>query len=374
MRIDDIINASYILLENENSESIERRFNQLPHINEFKSSSDSFTDPIPELFCDVYLKLLQHENLCITTDILSISLDDILKKLPGNQRFKKMKVDNPILKKNAHDYLKKNRLSLAKIVFESDNVGSNELKKYDKAVDIIDEIIAVLTRNTRLRYNKRISEQLLITAIQCYIFIDNAQKIENSFYHYKTSDKKSLYNEMSLGTDALDKNQLAIVTLIYDTYYVKCGKTAIASLHKFHNYADKTINLMLSCSNTHHMLCTLANALPYLNGFLVKPDRIAEIIEYINSQLVFQYTVNVKEDLLNRFIAIVDTGKIVLGLMDQINQAIYKSKSSDTIELSIFDDVLNIKCYYGFKMEICSECKQVKFTDVIFERITYPVC
>ena len=372
-RIECIIFASNdFLIESDNLKPLIDKISLLPPYDEYINYSQNITDKKSNLFCDVYLKLLQHENLGRINDILSISVDDVLKMLPVGQRFYKMDMGKVILKAEAHNYLKSNRASLAKIVFESDSVDSNDLKRYDNAVENIDNLIDILSRNTRLCDSELIREALLVVILQCYIFINKTKGIKNPFFHYKTSDKKTLRNEMNLGTDALDKNQLAIATLIYDTYYAKCGKKEIRNIvNQFHTYADNIIKMLMSCTSIEQMVYIYSASWPYLKGFIYKDDIIDYIIQEANKLLKKGYTIRIDTTIKSMLVALIIDRDVFNGFINFINYAICALKCSEHISIRIIDDLLDITRMYEVEIEICSKTKKVNINRVYLKKVDF---
>lgn len=358
-KIDDIINDSYKLLKSDSSTSLSRKMEFLPSLKDLEDITCTVS-PSSSVFSDIYYKLLQHENLGRIQDILTLSLDDISERLPGNTRFKELKTNNMIPKENVKEYLQKNKESLVKIVFETDQVKNYDNDKYDRAVEIINGMISILSKNTRLYMEKSISEKVLITALQCFIFIDKTSFVENSFFHHNTSDKKrSLYKEMKSGTAAFEKNQLAIIMLIYDTYYMKCGFTNITDLHKFHNYADNVIRILMSSDNINQMLFTLAEVLPHLNGYLITDKAIINAFLKLNSKLADHYMLNIEKSIVKSFFALMDISTIFYQFIQGVNDAINSLKSSENFGFIILDEDLELEYHYNCEISINSYTKRV---------------
>lgn len=177
---------------------------------------------------------------------------------------------------------------------------------------------------------------------------------------------------MNSGTDALDKNQLAIATLIYDTYYAKCGKKEIRDIiNQFHAYADNVIKLLLSCNSIEQMVNTYAIALPYLNGFTYTDDTIDCIVQGINVLLRNGYTTNIDKSILSMLTDLINNENIYYGFIAYINNAIITLKSSTNITIEIADDLLDITITYEVEMEICDMTKQVNINRVYLKKVDF---
>lgn len=152
-------------------------------------------------------------------------------------------------------YIKENRSLLARIVFIKKDITSNEYAKFDRMAADIPTFIEVLNDNTFYKHSETIPAALIVS----YLLIANSpivkEHLPNPFYHYKTSDQKTLNAERKNGIQAFRKNQIALIFLVIRQMDFLLGRTQERSiLDQIEIKVDKIIRKILSCNSTGDML------------------------------------------------------------------------------------------------------------------------
>lgn len=182
-----------------------------------------------------YLKLWQYENLCREKEILEITdrTQKFIRELPDDLSEYQKLAGKTVLKEKLQEFLleKENRRFLAKLVFMTDSVDSNQLKKYNKAAEKIEKYIDMLNDNTSVNKFIDVPQLLIVAALQEIIFLDKNEFITNPFYRHTTSEKdRTLNSELSYGTQAFRKNQIAWVGRVNTRYNAYNGRKEEALL------------------------------------------------------------------------------------------------------------------------------------------------
>lgn len=181
----------------------------------------------------MYLKLWQYENICREKEIIEITekTQEFLKELPDDLTEYQKLAGKTILKENLQDFLKNNRKFLAKLIFMTDTVDSNQYKKYNMASKKIEYYLEMLNQNTFVNKFIDIPQLLVVVAMQEIIFLDKTEFIGNPFYRHTTSEnKRTLNSDLSNGANAFRKNQLAWVGRVNTRYNAYNGRKKEALL------------------------------------------------------------------------------------------------------------------------------------------------
>lgn len=266
--------------------SFTHRIEELPKTSKSYNPIKSHQHSIFEQF---YLKLIEHENSGRQNDIIDLyNVEFESKNLPKQRRiFQKLATNTLIPRQNVQSYFTKHKNRLSKIVFEKNKPTSYEFDKYSVAVATIDKALEIINLNTFFDYGYGIPEKLLIVIMQVYIFIDKQQDVKNSFYGYRSSDKKRIRKEMSVGLESLSKNQLATSKFIWDLYYEKCGKKEIrAAITQYERSIDEMLKMILSGDTIEDLYYKYLNVVWDSTNIII-PSKINDyVVNYINDLLI----------------------------------------------------------------------------------------
>lgn len=203
-------------------------FEPVAHINEHGKYKHSLLETM-------YLKLWQYETICKEKEILEITekTQKFLAELPDDLSEYQKLAGKTVYKENLQEFLtdKKNRKYLAKLIFMTDKVDSNQYKKYDMASQKVKNYLDMLNQNTSVNKFIDVPQLLIVAAMQEIIFLDKNEFIDNPFYrHTKSEKERKLISDLANGTNAFRKNQLAWVGRVNTRYNAYNGRKEEALL------------------------------------------------------------------------------------------------------------------------------------------------
>lgn len=206
-----------------------------------------------------YLKLLQHENLGRENDIIdvnktiSISSEDNV----NEEYIKKMKVlmNELISYDKLSEYLLEieNRKRIAQIVYNTDKVNSNQLRKVKDSIEHVKVLLSMIEENTSISFLHGVPFLVIISCLQEIIKLKKTDILENNYYHYKNSP--TMYTELINGNCAHTKSQIAWVTKVLNR--INCNKgygKQTEIVRKIELLLDKIIKKILEYPNIDDML------------------------------------------------------------------------------------------------------------------------
>ncbi len=239
-----------------------------------------YKDSLLETF---YLKMVQHESLGRESDILDIA--DIAMDLN-----EEMIIYNPekyiefafevVAKEKIHEFVKENRKEITQLVFEHDKVTSNEFQKFDTAVEKINYCMDMFNENTFTWQHDNIPKLMIVVIIQEIVKMDKKEFVENKFYRYTTTEQRTLNTELTYGTSAFRKNQLAWVAKImrrYNMYKGKCKETNLA--RGIEKNIDRIMLKIFSCNSLNDMIYIHNFLMMWLDAVLVDEKKIHKEIK-----------------------------------------------------------------------------------------------
>lgn len=201
----------------------------------------------------VYLKLAEHETIGRELDLMDIN-DYTVKYMNGISEEKlfeyKRLAYKRLNKTEVVSFLTENRKKIAPLVFEKEKVSSNDYKKYDTAIERVNNYIQVVNENTKLMDADELPQLFVICCMQEVIQIDKNEKINNGYYRHDTNEIKTLNTELNNGTKAKRKSQLALIGRANKRFYVYAGKEAESNYAKRAEKAiDKIIHRIFQADN-----------------------------------------------------------------------------------------------------------------------------
>ena len=239
-----------------NIQDLQRINNNLDQLMRFTSNSENHLGKYQHSLLETfYLKLCQHENIGRQHDLLDLQTRiKPVSEMSTAGNITPLKYKH-VQKKDIFLYIENNRSLLARIVFNKQDITSNEYAKFDRIAADIPTFIEVLSDNTFYKRSKTIPAALIVS----YLLIANSpivkERLPNPFYHYKTSDQKTLNAERKNGIQAFRKNQIALIFLVIRQMDVLLGRTQERSiLDQIEIKVDKIIRKILSCNSTGDML------------------------------------------------------------------------------------------------------------------------
>lgn len=239
-----------------NIQDLQRINNNLDQLMIFISNSENHLGKYQHSLLETfYLKLCQHENVGRQRDLL-----DLQTRIKPVSEMSTAGNIAPLICKHVQKndislYIKENRSLLARIVFNKQDITSNEYAKFDRMAADIPKFIAVLSDNTFYKRSKTIPAALIVS----YLLVANSpivkERLPNPFYRHETSDQKTLNAERKNGIQAFRKNQIALIFLVIRQMDVLLGRTQERSiLDQIEIKVDKIIRKILSCNSTGDML------------------------------------------------------------------------------------------------------------------------
>lgn len=275
----------------------------------------------------VYLKLWQHENLGRENDILDVTqrTQEFLSNLPNNLTKYQKLAGKTIYKKDLKKYVYDNRKTLAQLVFESDTITSNQYKKFDIASDKVELYLEMLNDNTSVNKFVDIPELLVIAAIQEIINLDKKEVLPNKFYRHSTSEQRTLNSELSYGSRAFRKNQLAWVARVNTRYNAYNGRKEESLLvYRTQSVIDKIIVTLFKINSITDMLVFHNFFLQLVEEVLISEDLLNKNIKRFEKSVGRRkkgYIVrNLTSNEARRFFTIT----INSGIVDQLAKKVAK--------------------------------------------------
>lgn len=201
-----------------------------------------YEDPLLQT---VFLKLSQHEDAGLEMDIIDVNLanQDEEESIKYHLDEYKLLAYKPINKKDIAKYLKESKDEIINLVYEKDDISAYDRTRYDVIVDKFSEYLDMLNLNTKLSDTEIVSKLYAIAYMQELITIDKKYKIENFYYRYKTTELKTLNNEVNYGIQAKRKSQLALIRRVNKRFYRYAGKQEEA---KYAAEAEMYMDMMIS--------------------------------------------------------------------------------------------------------------------------------
>lgn len=326
----------------------------------------------------VYLKLWQHENLGRENDILEVTetTQTFMKSLPADLTEYRKLAGRTVYKKELQTFIKENRKQLAKLVFETDSVSSNQYKKFDRASERIELYIEMLNDNTFVNKYVDIPELLVVAALQEIVNLDKKEILPNQFYRYSSAEQRTMNSELAYGKEAFRKSQLAWVGRVNTRYNAYNGRRDAALLaYRTQSILDKVIVNLFSTNSVVDMLIVH-------NFFMQLTDEIFTSEEDYNKNIArFEksvgkrkkgYKVMNREDFFaRRFFSITVNSGIVDQLAKRTARNIFKAES-EKHQVGYWHPIeLTENYYYGsdeYKVEFVVDPSCAGIFVVAFER------
>ena len=356
--LDSLVNRAYLQIEECQDVSAEwslKTISNLPDLNIFNICPiEGIMADKPDLFELAYLRLIQYQFLGRQHNILDTPKIDLIEEfvrqgLNTNCQY------GTIEKKGIKSQLKKDRQKFFNLVFSDTNImekndeKSND-EKYDEAVKYIEKIIDILTENA-IEDSDVLPIDVVVTALQCYIAIDEDIKVENKFYLNRQTPK-SLKEQMRVGKKAYKKSQLEIAGMIWHNHYMKCGKKEIADItYKYIDYIDKLIVILMSYNNIKQIQYNFLKVYMNLDMFLYTDEYIQSFIEKINDDLIDGYRLEISDD---QFIPILSNGdeSLRIDFINTLKDWIHKMDgnycgNAYESEMDFYEDEFGRKMFSG---------------------------
>ena len=170
-----------------------------------------------------YVLLSAHENIGRELDLIDIADQvggiDMISDEVKEQYINIAKI--PIKKVKLYQWAKDHRSEYAALAFDKQKASSNEYRKYDDAINHLNDFLLMLNENTKLHLYDFAPALIIIAFVQVYSSPCAKEKIKNPFFRYNSKDMKSFRSEMKTNTPAdpvYDKSQMAWVELVLRRY------------------------------------------------------------------------------------------------------------------------------------------------------------
>lgn len=282
-------------------------------------------DPLPyedTLLETFYLKLSLHEMFGREKDLVDVSYKySVEEKEPEEYRVRKFEElpengriaidwgNGPGQYETVYRYVKEHRRVLTQCIFGREDVHSNDYKKFDRAVEGIENFLNFLKDNTSVRHCKYIHALLIVSYLQVSIFIDKKEKIDNPFYRHTAGDIRTFNSEIWHGREALSKSQFAWKEKVMAQYDANIGKKKVRELQR---EVERQMDLLLlkvyQSNSLSEMACTAEMIFFYEEIFVEKMEQI-QIYEGILKEILYRekYCLN-REDIsrLHLFLGTLD--------------------------------------------------------------------
>ena len=213
-----------------------------------------YQDSLLETF---YLKLCQHENLGRELDIASVEQQysgySPSSAEPYHDRYRQL-AKEPIDKDAVDGYLKENRRQLAEAVFQRSSLSSNDYKKYDRAVTLVGNYLSALDSVTNLYKIGQTSKLLVLCILQEIVFSSKYERVDLAYYRAKTSDRRGLQNELTLGDAAHEKSQMGLTEMaLRRLYSYTSTQGAVGEAWEIEHAIDGIMTAIFSCHSLVEM-------------------------------------------------------------------------------------------------------------------------
>lgn len=333
-----------------------------------------YEDPLLQT---AYLKLSQHEDAGLEMDIIDVNLasQDIEPSVTFHPEEYKSLAYKPINKNDVIRYLKESKDEIIKLVYEKEHVTSYEKTRYDVIVDKFSEYLYMLDLNTKSSYIEIIPKLYAISYMQELLKIDKKYKIENYYYRYKTSELKSLYNEINYGIYAKKKSQLALIRRVNNRFYRYAGKQEEAKYAaEIEMYMDMMISRIYEANSLGDMLFLHNYFMNYTDAVFLLDKQIKgtqQQISNIINRTQGEYQWCGEDDIKQYFLGTIHNSPIVDDIGKNIEKKILECKMRHSarvkycLELELTNNYIGGADNYMLNLRIDVENKEINVTSFL---------
>ena len=321
------------LLTRESGEDLIRSHNLIMNLIEGIEDVKKYGVYKHSLLETFYLKLAEHESLGREFDIMDITnqTKDFGLELPEDLSLYHKLAGEKVYKKDLDLFLTDNRKELAKLIFERQNVDSNQYKKYDFAASKIQLYLDMLNENTAVGNFIDLPQLLIVAAMQEIIRLNKSELIDNRFYRYKSADKRTLNSELNYGANAFRKSKLAWIGRVNSRYNAYNGRAKEALwARETENAIDKIMVKIFQTNNLPDMIFLHNHYMMQLNAILLSTKQMMESVrrfEKVVARRKKGYSVGNTEDFSTRmFFSATYNSDVLDQLGKRISQWIGKAE------------------------------------------------
>ena len=278
-----------------------------------------------------YLKLSQHEDIGLEMDLIDVNyanqeLEDSIEYHPDEFRLLAYK---PIKKSEMVAYLRDSKDEIINLVYEKDDVTSYERKRYDVVVEKMYEYIDMINLNTRAIETEILPKLYAISYMQELLRIDKKYKIENYYYRYKTTELKSLNNEINYGIHAKRKSQLALIRRVNQRFYKYAGKQEEAKYAaEVEMYMDMMISRIYEANSLYDMLFLHNYFMNYTDAVFLLDKQIEDTKKKLSKIIKRKqkgYDWCIADDIKQYFIGTIHNSPIIDDIGKKIGEKLFKA-------------------------------------------------
>ena len=277
-----------------------------------------------------YLKLSQHEDAGLEMDIIDVNLanqdeEEPVKYRPDEYRQLAYK---PINKRDIAKYLKESKEEIITLVYEKDDISAYDKTRYDVIVDKFSEYLDMLNLNTKLSDAEIVPKLYAIAYMQELLKIDKKYRIENFYYRYKTTELKTLNNEVNNGIQAKRKSQLALIRRVNKRFYRYAGKQEEAKYAaEAEMYMDMMISRIYEANSINDMLFLHNYFMNYTDAVLLLDKQIEGTKKQLSKIIKRKqkgYDWVISDDVKQYFIGTIHNSPIINDVGKKIGDELFR--------------------------------------------------